>query len=86
MLDRKVIKLVESPYEEIAYSTGYVLRGLTFKWKVDTVLMVVKLRGRLDGDVVGFVECKDYITCMAYLADWTYSRNVPLKLRPDKWV
>lgn len=79
-------KVLQDPFEELAYNHGYRLRGINFKVKEETWLMVVKAVGRLDGNVVAFIEAETHIGCWEYFATYLYRRGVPLKWRPDKWA
>lgn len=83
--DEQILRVMKDPYEEIAYSEGAVLRGISLKWKVDTVLMIVKITKRMDGDLVAFIETSTVTGCWDYLATYLYTKGTPLKWRKDSF-
>ncbi len=86
MTDDSVKKLMETPDQEVAYCTGYFLRGINMVAKDKTWLMVVKLTGRLDGAKVAFIEANSYLECWEYLASCLYTNSAKLNIRPDKFA
>lgn len=84
-MEFQLAKFLKAPSEEFAYHNGRVLRGLNFKFKGTSVLLVVKAEGRLDGKVVAFIESDSTIGCLSYLARTLYSNDAPLNYRPDRF-
>lgn len=85
-MEKRAMKLLADPFEELAYHEGAVLRGINFKWKTDSVLMVVKVTKRLDGDLVAFIEGKEFSDCWEMLAASIYTTKFKLTWRKDKYA
>lgn len=83
--DEELAKFLKSPYEEFAWGTGLQLRGLSFKVKENSWLLVVKVAGRLDGNRVAFIETPSMLGCIDYLATYTYRQHVPLRWMNDRF-
>lgn len=75
-----------SPHEEIAFQTGYVLVGYSFKQRDEDWLLVVRLNGRLDGRKVAFISCKDYFDCWEQFYLGISGEKMTLKLKPDRFA
>jgi len=85
-VEKSLLKLITNPYEEIAYHEGAVLRGVNFKWKERSVLMVVKITKRLDGDKVAFIEADSVLGCWEQLAAALYTTKFQLTWRADRYA
>lgn len=81
----ELMKFLKAPYEEFAWGTGKQLRGLSFKVKENSWLLVVKVTGRLDGNKVAFIETPSMLGCLDYLATYCYRRHVPLRWMDDRF-
>lgn len=78
-------QFLKAPYEEFAWGTGLQLRGLSFKVKENSWLLVVKVTGRLDGNKVAFIETPTMLGCLDYLVTYAYRRHVPLRWMSDRF-
>lgn len=79
------VRFMEDPYQVVAYEEHAILRGLNFRAKEDTWLLIVKLEYRLGGKKVAFIETKSCIECVLYFLEYLTKKNVPLKWRDDKY-
>jgi hypothetical protein len=85
MTGESVDKLMRNPREEVAFGTGYLLRGITLKFKETTVLMMVKVTGTFHDNRIAFIECATAYDCWCFLASACYTTSVKLDWRQDKW-
>jgi len=76
---------MQEPNKIFLLEVGQPLRGITFKWKETTVLMVVKTYSKQKKPIVGFIECDTYYACWEYLYEYLTKMRVPLKWREDQW-
>lgn len=84
-VQRELQRFLLNPAEEVAYHSGWLLRGMTIKTKPDGYLLVVKVERRLDGHMVAFIEGTTLIDCFEYLLLSMTHTNAPLKWRKDRF-
>lgn len=84
-MDAGLERFLNEPHKEMAYATGYGLRGFNVTYKADTVLLVVKVVDRDKGGLVAFIEAEDMIDCFWYLYQSLTKTNAPLKYHVDKY-
>jgi len=85
MLSR-VDGFIAAPAKEWAYHTKQPLRGITIKWKGETVLLTVKTYNRRKEPIVAFIECSTHHECWEYLYEYMHKFNVPIRWMPDKYA
>lgn len=86
MSSSQVDGFIMEPNKIFAYNVGVSIRGITFKWKDDSVLMIVKTYDKKNKPIIAFIECYTYYDCWEYLYSYLTKRDVPLKWREDRYA
>lgn len=77
---------IEGIEQEVAYYSGYVLRGINFSKRDDGWLMIVKVDGKRGKPLVTFIHAPTPAECMEVMEQALRTRHYTLKWREDKFI
>jgi hypothetical protein len=80
-----LLKFLGDPAKEFAYFSGWQLRGLNFRPKETSWLLVVKATDNTGKHLVAFIENESMSRCLSYLAMYVYKERVPLRWSVDRY-
>lgn len=80
-----LLNFLGDPAKEFAYFSGWQLRGLNFRAKKKSWLLIVKATDKDGKRLVAFIEAESMSMCLSYLATYVYKERVPLRWSADRY-